>query len=126
MSAIPPPIQPPPAMSTPPLQPIRNHLVWSIVMTVLCVLICCSCWTIPGIVTGIVAIVFAAKVNPLLNAGDIQGAIKASNTAKVLAWVTTAIFALGLILWVVSIASLGVDGYREKILEMQQQIESSR
>ncbi|AEQ98260.1 transmembrane protein [Xanthomonas oryzae pv. oryzicola BLS256] len=39
---------------------------------------------------------------------------------------TTGIFVLGLLLWIVSIASLGVDGYKERIIEMQQQIENSR
>ncbi|MBV6775598.1 MULTISPECIES: CD225/dispanin family protein [Xanthomonas] len=126
MSAMPPPIHPQPSVSPPPVGPIRNHLAWSITMTVLCLVICCSCWTIPGIITGIVAIIFAAKVNPLLNAGDIPAAIKASSTAKILAWVTTGIFVLGLLLWIVSIASLGVDGYKERIIEMQQQIENSR
>ncbi|ACD61259.1 transmembrane protein [Xanthomonas oryzae pv. oryzae PXO99A] len=62
----------------------------------------------------------------MLNAGDIPAAIKASSTAKILAWVTTCIFVLGLLLWIVSIASVGVGGYKVRIIKMQQQIEHSR
>ncbi|AJQ85672.1 hypothetical protein AZ54_22395 [Xanthomonas oryzae pv. oryzae PXO86] len=39
---------------------------------------------------------------------------------------TTCIFVLGLLLWIVSIASVGVGGYKVRIIKMQQQIEHSR
>ena len=50
---------------------VENHLVGAI-LTTLC---CC----LPG---GIVAIVYASKVNTLAAQGDIAGAQKAANTAK--------------------------------------------
>jgi hypothetical protein len=118
---------PPPAPQPPIGAPIPNYMAWSITMTVLCFLICCmSCYSFPGIVTGIIGIVYAAKVNSLLNAGDIAGATSASRTARILAWVTTAIFALSILIFLASLAFLGMDGYMEKIQEIQQQIESSR
>jgi len=73
--------------------PIPNYLWQSIVVTLLCCL-----------PFGVVAIVFAAKVDSLRNAGDIQGALAASKNAKtwcmigggiglllVLAWIALAI-----------------------------------
>ena len=50
---------------------VENHLVGAI-LTTLC---CC----LPG---GIVAIVYASKVNTLVAQGDVAGAQKAANTAK--------------------------------------------
>lgn len=122
MSAVPPIVPPPVA----PTQPIPNHLAWSITMTVLCFLICCTCYAIPGIVTGIVAIVFSSKVNALLNQGDIAGATRASGNAKVWAWVTTGIFILAIVVSAISFATLGVDGFKAQYEEFQRQIEASR
>jgi Tfp pilus assembly protein PilE len=51
--------------------PIRNYLVWSILVTIFC------CWPL-----GIPAIVYASKANNLAAAGDIAGAQKASKNAK--------------------------------------------
>lgn len=50
---------------------VPNYLVWAILVTLFCFL-----------PTGIVAIVFASQVNTKLAAGDIAGAIEASNKAK--------------------------------------------
>ncbi len=49
----------------------ENNLVWAILATILC------CWPI-----GIYAIVRAAKVGSLYNAGDYDGAVEASKDAK--------------------------------------------
>jgi len=126
MSAVP-PIAPSATPPAPPAKPVPNYLAWSITMTVLCFLICCiSCYSFPGIVTGIVAIVFASKVNGLLNAGDVEGALRASRSAKIWAWVTTGILILAVVVFLVSLAFIGVDGYMEKIQEIQQQVESAR
>ena len=51
--------------------PIPNHLVWAILATIFCCL-----------PTGIVAIVYAAQVNGLIDAGNYHGAIRASRNAK--------------------------------------------
>ncbi|MET0288429.1 MAG: CD225/dispanin family protein [Pseudoxanthomonas sp.] len=95
----PPPQQPPPYAGTQAAAPgpIPNHLVWAIIATIFSLCLCCG---IPGLITGIVAIVFAAKVNSLLAAGDFVGAQRASNTAKTWCIVTTVFAALG-ILWLV-------------------------
>jgi Interferon-induced transmembrane protein len=50
---------------------VPNYLVWAILVTLFCFL-----------PTGIVAIVFASQVNTKLAAGDVAGAIEASNKAK--------------------------------------------
>jgi hypothetical protein len=81
----PPPVSPPPPYSssqwsTPGTGPagyagpppsVPNYLWQSIVVTL------CCCWP-----AGIPAIVFAARVNSLLAAGDISGAEEASNKAR--------------------------------------------
>lgn len=64
MSAVPPPLVGTPAGTQ---APIPNHLAWAIISTVLATCLCCPLGLI-----GIVAIVFAAKVNGLLNQGDID------------------------------------------------------
>lgn len=116
--------------ATAPLPPVQgsvpNHLIWSIIVTVLAFFVCClSCLSFPGIVTGIVAIVFASKVNGLLNRGDLEGALRASKNAKIWAWVTTGFLIAGVLLAVISIAVMGVDGYMQQMQQFQQQIESA-
>ncbi|PBJ82879.1 hypothetical protein CMZ84_12280 [Lysobacteraceae bacterium NML93-0399] len=114
MSSIPPPPpgsygtpEPPPYGAPPPDAPIApgtvpNYLAWAIIVTVLSLCLCCIVGTIPGIV----AIVFAAKVNTLLGQGDLAGAQRASNTAKIWCWVTTGLCIIGL-LWNIYSFTLG-------------------
>lgn len=116
MSSIPPTPPPPPpqggygaphgghAMPGTPIAPgtVPNHLAWAIIATVLSLCLCCVIGTIPGIV----AIVFAAKVNTLLGQGDLAGAQRASGTAKIWCWVTTGLCIVGL-LWTVYSLTLG-------------------
>ena len=96
MSSIPPPPGPYDKPGAAPIAPgtVPNHLVWSIIATVLSLCLCCIVGTIPGIV----AIVFSAKVNTLLGQGDFDGAKRASDTAKLWCWITTGLCIVGL-LW---------------------------
>ena len=50
---------------------VPNHMVGAVLTTIFCCLI-----------GGIVAIIYASKVNTKLAAGDIEGAVAASNTAS--------------------------------------------
>ena len=68
-------------------QHIPNHLVWAILSTI-CSTICCC------IPTGIVSIVYAARVNGLVAAGDFAKARQASENAKMWAWIS---FGLGIV-----------------------------
>lgn len=113
----PPPWQPPPG-------PIPNHLVWAIVATVFNLCGVCACLGVVGIITGIVAIVFAAKVNGQLAAGDFEGAARASNAAKILCWVTTGFAAAG-ILWIVYRFTLGggMAGFNAAIEQYRSQLQ---
>ena len=61
---------------------VPNHLGWAILATLFCCLI-----------PGIVSIVYAAQVNGRIEAGDLQGAMHASENAKTWAWIA---FALGI------------------------------
>ncbi|MEO8365669.1 MAG: CD225/dispanin family protein [Pseudoxanthomonas sp.] len=96
---------------------IPNHLAWAIIATVFSLCLCCG---IPGLITGIIAIVFSAQVNSKLNAGDVEGARRASNTARILCWVTTACAVIGL-LWVAYNLTMGngMADYQEIMEKIQ-------
>ena len=68
---------------------VPNHLVWAILTTIFCCL-----------PFGIVSIVYAAKVNGMVAAVNIDGARQASKKAKTWAWVA---FGTGLIVYVLLI-----------------------
>ena len=59
---------------------VPNHLVWAILATIFCCL-----------PTGIVSIIYSAKVNSAVLAGDIEEAKRLSNNAKTWAWVSLGI-----------------------------------
>jgi DNA-directed RNA polymerase subunit RPC12/RpoP len=69
-----------------PAERIPNYLVQAILVTIFC------CWPL-----GIPAIVFAARVNSRLGAGDIVGAHEASRQARMWAWLS---FGAGLVILV--------------------------
>jgi len=73
-----------------PVVQVPNYLVWAILATVFC----CQPF-------GVVAIVYAAKVNSTLMSGDVAGAQAASLTAKTWCWVS---FWVGLAVQVVNLA----------------------
>jgi interferon-induced transmembrane protein len=108
MSYVPPPVSAAPGS-------IPNYLAWSIIATVLATCLCC-----PLGLVGIVAIVFANKVNTLLNQGDIAGAQRASANAKTWCWVATALAIIGLLINIVMFATGGAESY----LQMMQQYQS--
>ena len=120
MSTIPPPPPPPvvepasPAPLPPAVGPVPNHLVWAIVATVLGTCFCC-----PLGLLGIVAIVYAAKVNSLLNAGDLEGARRASATAKTWCWVATALAIIGVVFNAIYFAMGGAAAYLEMLQKYQ-------
>ncbi|GAA3971486.1 hypothetical protein GCM10023085_62080 [Actinomadura viridis] len=70
--------------------PPPNHLVWAILTTIFCCL--------PA---GVVSIVFAAQVNSKWQAGDHQGALKASNNAKTWAIVAAVVGLIGSIIYAI-------------------------
>ncbi|WP_313645377.1 CD225/dispanin family protein [Stenotrophomonas sp.] len=93
---------------------IPNYLAWSIISTVLATCLCC-----PLGLLGIVGIVFSTKVNSLLAQGDIDGARRASNTAKTWCWVTTGLAILGLVVNIIYFATVGSAGYMEMLQQYQ-------
>ena len=54
---------------------------------------------------GIAACVFAAKVKPALQVGDVATALKASNRVRLFFWISLAIFVLWLIIVIASAGS---------------------
>lgn len=80
---------PPPAGGRYTGPPIPNYLVQSILVTL------CCCLPL-----GIVAIVFSAQVNSKLAAGDVAGAMDASNKAKMFCWIA---FGIGIAVTLISL-----------------------
>ena len=97
-----------------PTQPIPNYLAWAIVSTVLATCLCCPIGLI-----GIVAIVFSSQVNTKLGQGDIEGARRASNNAKIWCWVATALAIVGLIINILIFATGGTQAYLDYLQQMQ-------
>ncbi len=108
MSYVPPPVSAAPGS-------IPNHLAWAIISTVLATCLCC-----PLGLLGIVAIVFSNKVNTLLNQGDIEGARRASASAKTWCWVATGLAIVGLLINIGFIATGGMESYMEMMQQYQQ------
>jgi len=86
-------------MNVPSSEYVPNHLVWAILTTLFCCL-----------PLGIVSIVFAAQVDGRRAAGDLQGAWKASEQAKLWALLSAAALPLLLIVWIVFVGGLGMLG----------------
>lgn len=93
---------------------IPNHLAWAIIATVLATCLCCPLGLI-----GIVAIVQSNKVNTLLNQGDLEGARRASDSAKTWCWVATALAIIGVLINVGMVATGGMASYMEQMQQLQ-------
>jgi Interferon-induced transmembrane protein len=86
------PQQPPPQQFQPGAR-VQNYLVWAIISILLC------------IPTGIVAMVYSTQVNTKLSAGDLAGATKASNNAKIWCIVSTVLGVVGTLVYLASLGS---------------------
>ena len=95
---------------------IPNHLAWAILSTIFSICLCCFVGGIPGIV----AIVYAAQVNGKLDRGDVDGARRASDTARTWCWVATGLAIFGLLLNVWGYMTGGTEEYLEMLEQMQQ------
>lgn len=78
---------------------IPNYLWQSIVVTIFC------CWPF-----GIPAIVYAAKVDGLKARGDINGAVSASNSAKMWCLVSLGVWLVLVVIYVLFAIVVGVSG----------------
>lgn len=83
----------------PPATKPDSHLAGAIISTLLCCL--------PA---GIVAIVYAAKVDSAWNSGDFRGALAASNSAKTWMWVSVGLGIVGTIIMILFIVGGTVAG----------------
>jgi hypothetical protein len=84
---------PPPGVGAP---AVKNYMVGSIIFTVgNLVPALLTGITIFGVITGIIAIIFASQVNSRLLSGNWTDAGDAARVAKVLYWITLAIFVVG-------------------------------
>ena len=93
---------------------VPNHLAWAIISTVLATCLCCPLGLI-----GIVAIVQSNKVNTLLNQGDLEGARRASDSAKTWCWVATALAIIGVLINIGFMMMGGSAAYLEQLQQMQ-------
>ncbi len=76
---------------------VPNYLVYAILCTVFCCL-----------PLGIVAIVFAAQVNGKLAAGDYQGAVSYSDSARTWCWVAFWLGVIPIVIWFLIVMLMGV------------------
>ncbi|MGO4222482.1 CD225/dispanin family protein [Lysobacter sp. TAF61] len=105
-----------PPSATPQSQPsLSTHLVWAIAATVASVFLFC----ILGMVSGVVAIVYAALARRRFGAGDDTGAIEASRSAKVWCWITTVLLIVGLCVATLFVYSGGWAKYQQMMEELQ-------
>ncbi|AXK72690.1 CD225/dispanin family protein [Lysobacter sp. TY2-98] len=113
----PPPVMPPPSPMPPQAGgvPVPNYMVWSIIITVVSLCLCCVIGTIPGIV----AIVFSSKVNGALDRGDFAEAKRSSDAAKLWCWITTGLCALGLLINIGMMATGGMARYTERLQQIE-------
>jgi hypothetical protein len=72
---------------------VQNYLVWAIISILLC------------IPSGVVALVYSTQVNAKLSSGDVAGATKASNNAKLWCIISTALGVVGILVYVASLGS---------------------
>ena len=87
---------PPPEVDAP---TVKNYMVGLIIFTVgNLVLALFIGITTFGVVLGIIAIVFASRVGGRLQSGNRAGAGDAARVAKMLYWVTLAIFVVGVVI----------------------------
>lgn len=105
----------------------QNHMVFAILSAILgFVFNILGCCCLPAtLVTGIVAIVYATKVDKLWAAGDENGANEASGKAKLWSIVTASLGAIFLLLFILSLV-LQSAGYMDENFwrEFQQQMEA--
>jgi|GEM_PF-1323283 len=85
--------------------PPPNFLVGNIIVTVLS-----SCSSCLGLILGIIGIVFSSKVKKTFEAGDIEGSLKASKTAKMMFIIGLILLILGAIITIIVFASLAAAG----------------
>lgn len=96
-----------------PQTPPPNNMTLAIVGTILG--LCSPCCI--GVAVGIAAIVMATKVNTKFAAGDYAGAMNSSKNAKMMSYIAIGLGILGIIINVISVATMGTDGYMEMIEE---------
>lgn len=91
-------------MSTHPPQQTPNstlYLIWSIVVTVVAVLSFCLCLPLLAVIPGVVAIVFAARINGHLNAGRPAEAAGSARNAKLWSIIATVVLVVSYVATVV-------------------------
>ena len=93
-----------PTASSNPAKP-KNYLIENIIAAGVGLLCCCGITIIPGVI----GVVFATQVDTKYTAGDFVGAASASNTAKILFYVSVGLVVLGFILNIIWFFWLGVS-----------------
>lgn len=80
---------PPPPVNG--VAPVANNLVLAIVASALSLFCCC----LPH---GVISLIFALQVQKKADAGDLQGAMNSAKQAKMWAWISIIVSAVGLVI----------------------------
>ncbi|NDV68455.1 CD225/dispanin family protein [Dysgonomonas sp. 25] len=100
----------------------KNNMALGIAGTVISVLACCTFfWWIPGLVLGIVSIVFSTQVKSKFNAGDIDGAESAAKNAKICGFISIALGGLALLYLIIILITSGPVFMEEFNRQMEMQ-----
>ena len=87
----------------------NNYMTMSIIGAVLG--LCSPCCI--GLITGIIAIVLASQVNDKYLSEDFEGARSSANNAKILAIISIALGAIGIIINIISFMFFGANIYQD-------------
>jgi hypothetical protein len=83
---------------------VPNYLVFSILVTVFGAVSLCGCCLPIGLAFGVVAIISSTQVDSKLRAGDIAGAVEASNKAKMWCFISLGASAVMILLGIAGMA----------------------
>lgn len=112
----------PPAQESEELAP-ADYTVVNVILLIVSLLSCCTCVSIPAIITSIIGIVSGSGCKKAIAAGDMTMAAKKSKTAKIMWIISAVILAISIILGaVVLLLSMGGNGFALMLEDMMSQL----
>lgn len=93
----------------------KNNMALGIIGVVISVLSCCTVYVwLPGLILGIISIVFSTQVKSKFNLNDIDGAEKSAKNAKICGLISIALGILALIYLIVIMVTYGGPAFMDE------------